>query len=139
MSTDENKAVVREFDGLGNGVGDLGRLDVLCTPDLVNHALAPNMPPGLDGTRQFLQRARRDLNPARWIETFVVAEGDLVVQFGTRETHWPGGAFRGYDLREGSVTREVAFAYRFRDGRICERWAIRDDLAMIHQLAPDNT
>jgi ketosteroid isomerase-like protein len=126
--------VVREFDDLGNGVGDLDRLDALCTPDLVNHALAGSMPAGLEGTRQFLQRARRDLHPARWLETHIVAEGDLVVQFGAREAYWPGGPFRGVDLTAGPVTGEVAFAYRFRDGRICERWAIRDDLAMIHQL-----
>ena len=42
-------------------------------------------------------------------------------------------------LREGTVTREVAFAYRLRDRRICERWAIRDDLAMLHQVGPDNS
>jgi hypothetical protein len=30
--------------------------------------------------------------------------------------------------------RDVAFAYRLRDARIVERWAIRDDLAMIQQL-----
>jgi ketosteroid isomerase-like protein len=134
MGIDENKAVVREFDELGNGTGDLGRLDALCTPDMVNHALAPNMPPGLQGTRQFLQNAQRHVHPARWVETYIVAEGDLIVQFGSREMYWPGGGFKGFDLPAGQVTRDVAFAYRFRDGRICERWAVRDDLAMIHQL-----
>jgi hypothetical protein len=29
------------------------------------------------------------------VESFIVAEGDLVVQFGTRELTWPGGAFLG--------------------------------------------
>ena len=134
MDIEQHKAVVREFDELGNGTGDIGRLDVLCTPDMVNHALAPHMPAGLEGSRQFLQRARRDVHPARWIESFVVAEGDLVVQFGRRELYWPGGSFRGFELSAGPVTRDVAFAYRFRDGRICERWAVRDDLAMLQQL-----
>jgi hypothetical protein len=32
MNTDHNKAVVKEFDDLGNGNGDLGRLDDICTP-----------------------------------------------------------------------------------------------------------
>ncbi|MFD7154097.1 ester cyclase [Kribbella sp. NPDC059898] len=134
MDIEGHKAVVREFDELGNGIGDLERLDELCTPDMVNHALAPGMPSGLEGTRQFLLRARRDIHPARWLETSVVAEGDLVVQFGRREMYWPGGPFRGVDLTAGTVARDVAFAYRLRGGRICERWAIRDDLAMIQQL-----
>jgi Predicted ester cyclase len=134
MSISENKAVVQELDALGNGTGDLTRLDSLCTPDLVNHALAADRPQGLEGTRQFLTAARRDLHPGRWVESFVVAESDLVVQFGRRELHWPGGRFRGFDVPAGLCTRDVAFAYRLRDGRIAERWAIRDDLAMLQQL-----
>lgn len=134
MSLMENKAVVAEIDELSNGTGDIARLDALCTPDLVNHALAPNMPAGLEGTRRFLMAARRDRYPARWVESMVVAEDDMVVQFGSRELHWPGGVFRGFDLAEGLCTRDVAFAYRLHDGRIAERWAIRDDLAMLVQL-----
>ena len=58
----------------------------------------------------------------------------MVVQFGRRELHWPGGPFRGFDLAAGICSRDVAFAYRLRDSRIAERWAIRDDLAMLQQL-----
>ena len=64
----------------------------------------------------------------------VVADGDLVVQFGVREHEWPGGTFRGFEIPRGTFTRDTAFAYRFVDGRIAERWAIRDDLAMLLQL-----
>jgi hypothetical protein len=49
MDTARNKAVVEEFDRLGNRGGDLGRLDALCMPDMVNHALAPGRPPGWRG------------------------------------------------------------------------------------------
>jgi predicted ester cyclase len=134
MDTAQNKAVVAEFDQLGNRGGDLSRLDTLCTPDIVNHALAPGRPPGLEGTREFLRAAQRDIHGARWLESFVVAESDLVVQFGSREHHWPGGRFRGFDIPAGRYVRDTAFAYRLMDGRITERWAIRDDLAMLLQL-----
>ena len=40
----------------------------------------------------------------------------------------------GFDAPAGTATRDVAFAYRFVDGRIAERWAIRDDLSMLRQL-----
>ncbi|NEB81945.1 ester cyclase [Streptomyces sp. SID14478] len=134
MDIERNKAVVAEFDELGNGKGDLGRLDDLCTPDMVNHALARDAPPGIEGTRKFLTSARRDQHPVRWVASRVVAEGDLVVQFGVREHTWPGGTFRGFDVPAGTFRRDVAFAYRLVDGRIAERWAVRDDLAMLLQL-----
>jgi predicted ester cyclase len=101
---------------------------------MVNHALAPGRPKGLGGTRAFLESARRDVHPARWVKTHMAAEGDLVVQFGSRESEWTGGPFRGFDLEPGRCVRDVMFAYRLEGGRISERWAIRDDLAMILEL-----
>jgi predicted ester cyclase len=86
------------------------------------------------GTRTFLESARRDRYPAQWLSSRVVAEGELVVQFGSREQEWPGGAFRGFELAAGRCVRDVMFAYRLDGGRIAERWAIRDDLTMIAQL-----
>lgn len=49
---------------------------------MINHALAPGRPQDIEGTREFSCSARRDVHPAHWIESHVVAEGDLVVQFG---------------------------------------------------------
>jgi ketosteroid isomerase-like protein len=134
MDVERNKAIVREIDELGNRGGDLSRLQDLVAPDIVNHALAPGRPQGIEGTRQFLEGAQRDVHPARWMSSHVVAENDLVVQFGAREHEWPGGPFRGFDLSPGRYSRDVMFAYRLADGRIVERWAIRDDLAMILAL-----
>ena len=79
-------------------------------------------------------KAQRSTYPARWVESHIVADGDYVVQFGVREQVWPGGRFRGYDFPAGTFRRDTAFAYRLENGRVAERWAIRDDLAMIQQL-----
>jgi predicted ester cyclase len=134
MSPEHNKAVVAKFDALGNEGGDIAILDEICTPDMVNHALAAHMPPGLEGTREFLRRSRRDLHGARWVTSIIVATDDMVVQFGSRTLTWPGGKLLGYEAPAGTATRDVAFAYRLVDGRIAERWAIRDDLSMLVQL-----
>lgn len=131
---ESNKAVVRDFDELGNHGGDLSRLDSLCTPDILNHALAPSSRSGIEGTRDFLRSARRDVHGAGWISSITVAERDMVVQFGSRKLDWPGGSFLGFDTPAGTATRDVMFAYRLVDGRIAERWAIRDDLGMLIQL-----
>jgi hypothetical protein len=101
MTVAGNRAVIERFDAL-LGSQDLGQLDELCTPDLVNHALAPGRPAGLAGTREFLTtQGRRGWRSDRWQQLVVVAEGDYVVQYGIREGHWPGGSFRGAQIPAG--------------------------------------
>jgi len=112
MGTAHNKFVVARFDELGNKGGDLAELDSLCTPDLVNHALAPDRPPGLAGTRESSRTARRDVFGGGWLSSHVVAENDMVVQFGRRNLTWPGGSLLGFDTPAGTAARDVAFAYR---------------------------
>lgn len=133
MSVVQNKTVVDRFEAVLN-TQDLSQLDELCTPDMVNHTLAPGRPAGLEGTREFLGTAGRAWQADRWQHKMVVAEGDFVVQYGVREGNWPGGPFRGIELPAGDYTRDFAVMYRLVDGRIAERWAVRDDLGMMLQL-----
>lgn len=134
MSVEHNKRVLRRFDAL-LGADDLGELDELCTPDMVNHALAPDRPAGLAGTREFLEtQGRSQMTGQRWVELTVVAEGDYVVQFGRRAGDWAGGDFMGIPAAAGSYVRDFAAMYRFDGGRIAERWVVRDDLTMLRQL-----
>lgn len=139
MSTEENKRVVERFDAMLN-TQELSQLDELCTPDMINHTLLPGRPAGLEGTREFLRTTgRKQWKADRWQRVTVVAEGDFVVQFGVREGHWPGGSFRGIDVPPGHYTRDFAVMYRLVDGRIAERWAVRDDLGMMLQLGALST
>jgi len=133
MDTQKNKAIVQRFDALLHS-RKFGQLDELCSPDMVNHALAPNRPAGLEGTRQWLETEGRNFQSFAWTEQHVVAENDLVVQFGTRAHDWPGGRFRGFDVPAGQCERGTAFMYRISDDRIVERWAVNDLLAMLLQL-----
>lgn len=140
MGYEANKSIVERFDALLSNQ-DLDQLDELCSPDMANHALAPNRPPGLDGTRQWLETEGRNFQSFAWKELHVVAEDDLVVQFGTRAHDWPGGRFRGFDVPAGRCERGAAFMYRIAGGRVVERWAVNDLLAMLLQLGaiPDPT
>jgi len=141
MGSDTSKSIVERFDAILNN-RDLDQLDELCGPGMVNHALAPGRPAGLEGTRQWLQTEGRNFRSFTWKELFVVAEDDLVVQFGVRGHDWPGGRFRGFDVPAGHCERGTAFMYRVAEGRIVERWAVNDLLAMLLQLgaisAPSN-
>jgi predicted ester cyclase len=133
MSTELNRSIVERFDNL-LGATDLHELDELCTPDMVNHALAPNRPPGLAGTREFLTQSSGRFGDHGWTNLNVIAEGEFVVQHGNRGGTWQGGPLFGFELRPGPYDREVVFIYRLVDGRITERWAVRDDLTMLRQL-----
>jgi len=133
MSIDSNKAIVERFDALLN-TRDFSQLDALCSPDMVNHSLAPTRPAGLAGTRQWLETEGRNFESFAWRELHVIAQDDLVVQFGVREGQWPGAPFRGFDVPAGRYHRDTAFMYRITDGRIVERWAVNDHLAWLLQL-----
>jgi predicted ester cyclase len=132
--TEHNKAVVEEFDAILNS-HDLSRLEELCTDDMVNHALASGRPQGLQGTREFLASSFGNRFASDgWRQLTVIAEGDYVVQHGVRGGEWPGGSFLGFEAAAGEYAREVVFVYRVENGKIAERWAIRDDLTMLRQL-----
>ena len=134
MSTQRNKEILERLDAL-LGADDLTELDELCTPDMVNHAIASDRPGGLAGTREFLETmGRSSFSDQVWHELTVVGEGPYVVQFGKRGGRWLGGEFMGVEAPAGRYSRDFMAAYRFADGRIAERWAIRDDLGMLRQL-----
>lgn len=128
-----NRDVVARFDALV-GATDLSALDELCTPDMTNHSLAPSRRAGLAGTRDFLATRAALLGDAGWSQLTVVAEGDYVVQFGVRGGKWAGGNLFGLDVPPGDYERDFAVMYRLTEGRIAERWAVRDDLTMMRQL-----
>jgi predicted ester cyclase len=137
---ERNKAVVEEFDSILN-TRDLSRLDELCTQDMVNHALASGRSEGLQGTREFLASSFGNRFASdNWRRLNVIAEGDYVIQHGVRGGEWPGGPFLGFHAEPGEYAREVVFVYRLENGKIAERWAIRDDLTMLRQLGalPEN-
>jgi ketosteroid isomerase-like protein len=139
MTAEQNKDLIRRFDAVVAS-GDVDALDELCAEDMVNHSLAPSRPKGLAGTREFLRTGMPRLENDGWgDDSVMVAEGDYVVQFGVRAGTWQGGPFLGVDASPGPYSREVAFCYRIRDGKIAERWAMRDDLTMLRQLGALST
>jgi len=134
MGVEANKQTLEKFDRL-LGAEDLSALDRLCLPEMVNHALAPDRPAGLAGTREFLETmGRRQMTHEGWSQLVVVAEDDYIVQYGTRHGRWHGGRFMGVEADAGDYDRGFAAMYRFVGDRIAERWAVRDDLTMLRQL-----
>lgn len=125
--------VVAAFDRAVDA-GDADALDAVCDRDMITHSFGPTMPQGIEGMRKFVTSRAAAGAVGRWENVVVVARGEYVVQFGTRTLDWPGGKFRGFDVPPGSTRRDCAFMFRVRNGLITDRWAIRDDLAMMAQL-----
>jgi predicted ester cyclase len=141
MGVDENKQTLERFDRVVEAC-EAEQLNEICTPGMRNHALASRRTAGLEGTKQFLRECREDQGTAAWLralhgerDLITIAEGDYVIQYGRITSKWPGRPFRGYDIPAGDYECDVAVMYRFQNGRIAERWAVRDDLAMIQQLS----
>jgi predicted ester cyclase len=127
-------AVAQQFEKITDA-RDVAHLDQVCHPALINHALAPSRPPGIAGTREYLASPLADrFRGETWQERRVVTDGRYVVHHGLRTGHWPGGDFLGIAAPLGDYTREVVFIYRVSDGKVAERWAIRDDLGFLRQL-----
>jgi ketosteroid isomerase-like protein len=129
----EPKLVVEALDRAVE-TGDVAALDSICHPDIITHSLSASMPQGIEGIRRFVANRTATGAAGHWDEVVTVAEGEYVVQFGTRSFYWPGGPFRGFDVPKGPTRRDCAFMFRVRDGLITDRWAIRDDLVMMTQL-----
>jgi predicted ester cyclase len=133
MDSETNKAIAGRFDTIVN-TRDFDLLDKLCSPDMVNHSLAPSRPAGLAGSREWLETDGRNFQSFKWQDLHVVAESDLVVHFGVRGGDWPGGRLFGFDALPGRYQRGTAFMYRIAGDRIVERWAVNDLLAQLMQL-----
>ena len=87
------------------------------------------------GTREYLtSTTAARFAGETWRQRTVVSDGEYVVHHGIRTGHWPGGEFFGFHASEGDYDREVVFMYRIQDGRVAERWAVRDDLGFLRQL-----
>jgi predicted ester cyclase len=126
-------AVADEFEKITDA-READRLESICHPDLVNHALAKSRTPGLAGTREYLASPLAERFSEVWRERRVITDGEYVVHHGVRTGHWPGGEFLGIQAPGGDYAREVVFIYRVSEGKVAERWAIRDDLGFLRQL-----
>jgi hypothetical protein len=97
-------------------------------PTFANHALVTGRTQGLEGTLEFLRAAQHTIFTQVGVGE-VLAEGDIVVQFGTRELTSPGGAFLGDEALAETAIRDLALPADLSMAAL----AIRD-LTMLRQL-----
>lgn len=104
------------------------------TDDYHNHASDDSIPRGFEGEK-ILRRGFMELfGGAHFAIDKAVADGDLVILTGMFTAKHTGHSLFGIPADGREVSQEQVHILRFRDGRISDHWAVRDDLSMLRQM-----
>ena len=133
MSAEENKTVIQNlFDEVYNGQ-NFDVLDELVAEDVVNHSATAEHKHGLQGFRHVMEWGAALIPDGRYELIDMIAEGDKVAcrvsVSGTQE-----GEVFGIPPTGKSFMAEHVHWHRVVDGKLVERWAVRDDLGTLIQL-----
>ena len=132
-TTEQNKAIVREFiDGLFTR-GDLSAVDTYLAEDFVNHDPPFGGTPDREGMRDAAKTFRDAFPDWHTNVDHLIGESDLVVEhFTASGTH--RGDIMGVPPTGCTITLSGIQIFRISGGRIVERWGRLDDLGVLSQL-----
>ena len=133
MSLEENKTTVCRFYDEVFNKGNLDVVDDIFSPDYIIGDLPPGKSPRREGIKQTALMYRNAFPDLHFTIHDTIAEEDKVaVRFVATGTH--KGLFSGIEPTNNQVEIKCISMYRFKDGKIVEGWARRDDLGMFQQL-----
>lgn len=133
MSIVDDKAAARRlWEEIFPAVDD-ARLAEVVASESIDHGRRPGEPDGLEAARAAMHWLASVFSDQRWEVHRVIGEGDMVVVHCTHR-----GRHTGDLMGTAPTGREVAYDYvhilRFREGKVSERWSVRDDLTLMRQL-----
>ncbi len=131
-SAEENKAVIRRlFEAINDH--NLDDLDELVAEDVVNHAATSEHQRGIEGYRHVVQWGMNMSPDARYELLGIIAEDDMVA-CRVRVSGTMKGEMFGVPATGKRFSAEHVHWHRVEDGKLAERWAVRDDLGTLIQL-----
>ncbi|MBX3082421.1 MAG: ester cyclase [Anaerolineae bacterium] len=131
--SEQNKAAVRHFIETAFNQHDLGGFPDYYSPNLIDHALPPNMPQGLEGRKMLASMFFTGFPDIRVTIEDMVAEGDKVVAYWSATgTHQ--GDLMGIPPTGKYVTISGMAIDRLQGGKSVEHWEIIDQLGLMQQL-----
>src|ERR1700693_4894801 len=142
MSTEENKAIVRNmFEEVFNK-GNLAAVDQLFAPNIVAHLDYPSNLPvpaeyqlSLEELKQVVSQFRTTFPDLHYTVELQVAEGDMVVTRvtarGTHTGEYRGLTYKGIPPTGKQVTWTETQIFRIADGKLVEQWSNEDDLGRL--------
>lgn len=134
MSTEQNKALVRQLVEEVINQGNISMIDELLIPDFVEHEeLPPGIPPGREAPKVLFTMLRSAFSDLKATIEHLIAEGDEVVLHMT----WTGtqeGEFMGIPPTGKRISINVMDILGLAEGKIVEHWGVMDSMAMMQQL-----
>ena len=145
MSTEENKAIVRNLIEEVFNKGNVAAVDQLVAPNFVVHLDYPTNVPvpaeyqqSLEELKHFVSQFRTTFPDLYYTVELQVAEGDMVATRSTaRGTHsgeYRGLTYKGIPPTGKLVTWTETQIFRIADGKIVEQWSNEDDLGRLQQV-----
>jgi predicted ester cyclase len=133
MGIEENKAAVVEAIDTFNDRDARREYLGVHDPSVTAYGLGSADPVDFDGVTQFYETLWSAFPDVEATIEDLIAEGDAVsFRVTVRGTHQ--GEFMGVAPSGGQVTFGVQNIYRFRDGKVVERWSNPDLLGLMVQI-----
>ncbi len=132
MSVDQNKAILRSGAKAFNNAEDRSGWIDIHDPAVIAYGLGPQ-PLDLEGVKQFYSGLWDAFPDLRITIEDMVGEADRVAwRLTVNGTH--ESEFRGVPATGTEVTFAAQYIFRFRNGKIVERWTNIDRLGVMVQL-----
>jgi steroid delta-isomerase-like uncharacterized protein len=134
MSTEQNKAVVRQLIEEVINQNNLSLGEEIIAVDIIEHEeLPPGIPTGIEGTKIMFTMLHNAFPDFKATIHELIAEEDKVAVFmtwsGTQQGDWMGLPPSGKPM---SV--HVMGIFRVADGKLVEHWGLMDSMKMMQQL-----
>lgn len=109
------------------------------TPDYWNHASEPGKDRGYENAKGVRKAFQELFTDAKFEIEMAVAEGDTVVLSGMFTGKHTGLTLYGMPATGRDVSQPHVHILKFRDGKISEHFAVRDDYVMYRQMVDEET
>jgi predicted ester cyclase len=134
MATADNKKIVHRLIVEGLNTGNMAVIDEIISPNAVEHALPPGLPPTREGFKMFITAFRAAFPDFKYTIEDELADGDKVMHrlMGTGTMK---GDFQGMKASGKTATWQEMHIGRFdANGKIVEHWGTVDQVSMLAQL-----
>jgi steroid delta-isomerase-like uncharacterized protein len=133
MSAQENKAIIRRLIEEGYNKDNMDVIEELVAQNVINHSAVPEHQHGIESFKHVNRWVRAAFSDAHYQIDHMIAEGDMVaVRITASGTN--DGEFRGNPPTGKRFSADHVHWHRLADGKLVERWAVRDDLGAAQQL-----
>lgn len=102
-------------------------------PNTFDHMAPPGSPQGVEDVKRTMHWLNGVFTNLRWEIHQMIGESDTIAVYCTFHGEQTG-ELMGIPATGRQIAQPYVHILRFEDGKAIERWGIRDDLSLMHQL-----